>query len=270
MSESDLPMMPFFVKDWMAATVHWACAERGAYISLLAFQWANGFVPADSAELARIAGVADADFDRVWSKIGAKFDGDEKGLFNNRLEEHRKKATRLRDAHARGATVANAVRRERRVAHVRAVNDADCSAERNAAVTPTSTSTSSSEDQSKSASLRSAHAQRVPRGTAWNEDEWINFKLEYPIRAGGVQWERAKKAWRARLADGHKWEELIEGAKRYQLYCDAAGKVGTEYVMHASTFVGPDKGFMQDWELPAFDATGATWTPPPDEAGDPV
>ncbi len=92
MSDADLPMMPFFVKDWLAATMHWGSAERGAYISLLAFQWVNGKVPPDVSQLARISGLTEAEFEKVWLKIGRKFDGDESGLFNNRLEEHRKRS----------------------------------------------------------------------------------------------------------------------------------------------------------------------------------
>lgn len=273
MSEDDLPMMPFMVKDWIAATMHWPCAERGAYISFLAFQWVNHYLPVEDVQLARIAGIETAQFESVWATVGQKFDSDERGLFNIRLEEHRKKALKLRDAHARGATVANAVRRARR----HGVRGADCNAERiaehDAAVTPTSTSTStSSEDRNHVSSAtrqRSANAQRASRGTPWNEDQWLNFKLEYPHRGGGQPWTRAVKACKTRLAEGVTWEEIIEGAKRYAKYCEAAGKVGTEIVMHASTFLGPDKRYLEDYDVPAEAAANARWSPPSEEVMDP-
>jgi uncharacterized protein YdaU (DUF1376 family) len=274
MSAQDLPIMPLFVKDWLGATLHWTDAERGAYMSLLVFQWVNNKVPADTAQLARIMGTPEREFEARWSRVGVKFDGDQSGLFNNRLEEHRKKALQLRDKRAFGATVANAHRRAKRTAERNAEpiaeHDAERISEHHAPVTPTSTSTStSSEEKNKRASLRSAHAQRASRGTPWNDDEWINFKLEYPHRIGGVQWARAMKSWKARLAEGHTWQELLEGARRYRMYCDAAGKSGTEYVMHASTFCGPDKGFTQEWEIPADASSGETWVPPEDETVDP-
>lgn len=274
MSEKDLPILPLFVKDWLGATVHWTDAERGAYMSLLVFQWVNNKVPSDTAQLARIMGTPEREFELRWGTVGPKFDGDQAGLFNNRLEEHRKKALRLRDRHALGATVANANRRAKRIAQPYAEgdteHDAKRSAEHHAPVTPTSTSTSTSteEEKNKKASLRSAHAERAPRGTPWNDEWWIDFKLEYPHRIGGVQWARAMKAWKARLREGHTWDQLIEGVKRYAAYCVAVKK-DPEYVMHASTFCGPDKGFMQEWEIPVEVATAETWQPPTEEIEEP-
>jgi uncharacterized protein YdaU (DUF1376 family) len=280
MSENDLPMMPFFVKDWIAATSHWSDAERGAYISLLAFQWVNGNVPPDVSQLARIMGTPDEEFERRWATVGKKFDGDKRRLFNNRLEEHRKEAMRLRQAHTLGATLANEKRRAKRgaqrVPHDVPQDDAQC----NEGVTPTSTSTSflrlppseipegiSSEGKlSNGTHTRSANAQRASRGTRWDDEKWITFKLAYPHRVGGYDWQGAMKAWRARLAEGHKWEELLEGVLRYSRYCEAAQKIGTEFVMQAKTFCGPGQRFLEEWEIPA---SGEAWSPPSDEAVDP-
>jgi uncharacterized protein YdaU (DUF1376 family) len=273
MSEDDLPMMPFMVKDWIAATMHWPCAERGAYISFLAFQWVNNFLPAEDVQLARIAGIEPAQFERVWATVGQKFDADERGLFNIRLEEHRKKAIKLRDAHARGATAANAVRRARRHGQPIAECNAERIAEHDAAVTPTSTSTSTSVEEgnhvSSATRQRSANAQRAPRGTPWDDDNWLTFKLAYPHRGGGQPWERAKKACKTRLAEGVSWDEIIEGAQRYAKYCEAAGKVGTEIVMHASTFLGPDKRYLEDFDVPAEAGGPARWSPGADDVVDP-
>jgi uncharacterized protein YdaU (DUF1376 family) len=272
MSPDELPMMPFMVKDWIAATMHWPCAERGAYISFLAFQWVNHFLPAEDVQLARIAGIEMSEFERIWGTVGQKFDSDERGLFNIRLEEHRKHAITLRNAHRRGADTANAVRRARR--HAR--QDADCSAQRGAQhdadVTPPSPSPSPSTQEVKlvaPAVRRSAHAQRVPRGTPWNDDQWLNFKIEYPHRAGGQPWPRAIRACKARLAEGHTWDVIIEGAKRYAAYIRAAGKENTEIVMHASTFLGPDTRFLEDWDVPAEGAEGR-WQPEGEEIDPPA
>jgi uncharacterized protein YdaU (DUF1376 family) len=265
MSQDDLPMMPFFVKDWIAATVHWSDAERGAYMSLLAHQWVNGSVPPDVSQLARIMGTPSDQFDARWGIVGRKFDGDDTGLFNNRLEEHRKDALRLRDAHSLGARKANANRRARRSAQHDAENGVERSAEHGAVDTPTSTSTStSSEEKSKKPSLRSASAQRASRGTAWDDEKWITFKIDYPHRIGGYDWEGAKKAWRARLAEGHTWDELFDGVKRYRAYCETANK--PEFVMMPKTFCGPGKRFLEEWEVPV---PGDAWAPPADDATDP-
>lgn len=262
MSELDLPMMPLFVKDWMAATVHWTDAERGAYISLLAFQWVNKVIPTDEVQLARIMGTPESQFDERWAAVGQKFDGDGQGLFNNRLEAHRKNAIRLRDAKARGAEAANVVRRAKKTQRVLAAN-----AERDASVTPTSTSlsTSSEEEECKNTEQRSAFAERVSRGSYFSEEKWIDIKLDYPKRAGGLDPEGGKKAAKARLREGHTWDQFRDGIQRYRRYCEVAGKVGTEYVMTLKTFFGPGKRFLEDWDLPADAPRDAAWSPPIDD-----
>jgi len=266
MSADDLPMMPFFVKDWLAATMHWPCAERGAYISLLSFQWCNGSVPPDVSQLARIAGVNEGDFERIWLTVGAKFDADDTGLFNRRLEEHRKEALRLRDARTLGATLANQKRRARRDAERGSTPVPRDDAERTHPSTSTSTSTSS-EEEKKTARARPARAQRVLRGTydLSADDDWLNFKLAFPARAGGQPWRAAMKAWRARVAEGHDPKEFVAGAERYATWIKARGDERTAYVMHAKTFLGPEKYFLQDWDPPLEAANDERWSPPSDD-----
>ena len=72
MSVDDLPFMPFWVKDWIAATMHWAGAERGAYFQLLCFQWVNGRVPPDVSQLARITGFDETEFESIWRTVGER------------------------------------------------------------------------------------------------------------------------------------------------------------------------------------------------------
>lgn len=255
-------MMPFFVKDWLTATMAWPCAERGAYISLLAYQWANGSVPPDVSQLARIAGVDEGEFEHVWLTVGSKFDADERGLFNKRLEEHRKEALRLRDARTLGATLANQKRRARHDAERGSTTVPREDAERTHPSTSPSTST---EEEQKKPRARSARAQRVLRGTfdLSADESWLNFKLAFPARAGGQPWRAAMQAWRTRLAEGHDPQQFIEGATRYAKWVKARGAERTEYVMHAKTFLGPEKYFLQDWELPAANDEG--WSPPSDD-----
>jgi hypothetical protein len=84
-----------------------------------------------------------------------------------------------------------------------------------------------------------------------SDPEWLlDFKLAYPERAGDPKWRSAVKAASARLDEGHTTQEFIDGAKRYATFCEATGKVGTEYVKQASTFLGPDKPFLLPWKPP--------------------
>ena len=43
---------------------------------------------------------------------------------------------------------------------------------------------------------------------------------------------------------------MIDGACGYAAYCDATEKTGTQYVMQAATFLGPDTPFLDTWEPP--------------------
>lgn len=267
--------MPFFVKDWLTATMHMTNAERGAYFSWLAFQWVNGVLPADEVQLARIGGVAPEEFARVWAIVGKKFDGDKHGLFNKRLEQVRKEAMRLRDARALGATLANRKRNAKRLAGHDAANDADHGAqhdaERVAQTTHTYTNTNTGEEKKQNgAARRLARAQRVSRETvldAANED-WIRVKLAAPRRVGSQPMDRALKAWSARRAEGHEAVAILEGTERWAHFV-AQTHQDPKYVMQLATFLGPERHFLADWEVPPEAVNDGRWSPPSDEGIDP-
>lgn len=80
--------------------------------------------------------------------------------------------------------------------------------------------------------------------------EFEEFKEIYPLRSGAQPWSRALKVIRARLKEGNKWADLLEGARRYAAYCNAVDKTGTEYVMQAATFCGSEYHFLELWKPP--------------------
>lgn len=80
------------------------------------------------------------------------------------------------------------------------------------------------------------------------------FKSLYPKRSGDQKWYEAKQAVNARLREGHTWTEILDGARRYAEWCRVTGKVGTETVKQAATFVGPGKPFLDPFTLPATKA----------------
>lgn len=81
-------------------------------------------------------------------------------------------------------------------------------------------------------------------------EELGRLRSAYPRRSGSQPWRRAAQAAHARIADGHTWAEMIDGARRYAAYIAATGREGTEFVMQAATFLGPDKHFAQPWTPP--------------------
>ena len=80
--------------------------------------------------------------------------------------------------------------------------------------------------------------------------EFTEFKSLYPKRSGSQPWKRALKAINARLRKGSTWHDILDGAKRYAVYCEATDRIGTEYVMQAATFCGPELHFLEPWKPP--------------------
>lgn len=72
----------------------------------------------------------------------------------------------------------------------------------------------------------------------------------YPTRAGGNPWGKAISAIKARMSEGHSWKTIADGIRRYAVFCDHTGKTGTEFVKYAATFCGPDKYFLEPWNIP--------------------
>lgn len=79
---------------------------------------------------------------------------------------------------------------------------------------------------------------------------FAEFRLAYPPRAGSQRWRDAERASNARVSEGHVPREMIDGAIRYANYCRAQGKLRTEYVLQAATFLGPNKPFLEPWTPP--------------------
>lgn len=78
----------------------------------------------------------------------------------------------------------------------------------------------------------------------------------YPKRAGGNSKAGAFKAWKARLKDGVKPDDMLAGVKRYAAYARATGSVGTQFVKQAATFFGPDRHFEESWQSPSAPGGG--------------
>lgn len=78
-------------------------------------------------------------------------------------------------------------------------------------------------------------------------DGFEEFWNTYPQRAGNNPKHRALKAYAVRIAEGHAPAEFLEGVGRYAAFVRATGKEGTEFVLQAATFLGPDKPFLMPW-----------------------
>lgn len=95
---------------------------------------------------------------------------------------------------------------------------------------------------------------RTARRNAPTSGWFADFQAAYPKRGGDQGWQKATRAAAARLREGHHETEMIAGAQRYAAFCEVTGKLGTEYVKQACTFLGPDKHFLNPWNPPATKA----------------
>lgn len=78
----------------------------------------------------------------------------------------------------------------------------------------------------------------------------------YPRRSGDNPKRKAFECWSARRKEGTDPAELLAAVGRYADWCEGTGKVDTETVMQAKRFFGPDKPFLNSWELPKEVANG--------------
>lgn len=92
------PAFSFYPKDFLVGTVTLSLAERGAYITLLSYQWDNGSVPDDARDRCRILGCTRREADAVWERIKEKFDPVGDAWRNTRLEVERSKQADRRAA----------------------------------------------------------------------------------------------------------------------------------------------------------------------------
>ncbi len=71
----------------------------------------------------------------------------------------------------------------------------------------------------------------------------------YPKRSGNNPKPKALKAYEKRRKS-FSFEVIQHGVMRYQAFCEATGKLNTEFVMQAARFFGPDECFTQAWDIP--------------------
>jgi hypothetical protein len=73
--------------------------------------------------------------------------------------------------------------------------------------------------------------------------EFETFWQAYPKRSPDNPKIAAYKAWKTRLKEGVEAALLVACARNYHDHCRQTGKLNTEFVLMASTFLGPNRRF---------------------------
>lgn len=89
---------------FITGTATFTLEERGAYSLLLDYQWDMVRLPVDDQDLAALLGVSVQRFRALWErKVGAKFKQDDRGYYNQRLEDERLRALEISRTNRRNA-----------------------------------------------------------------------------------------------------------------------------------------------------------------------
>jgi phage replication O-like protein O len=101
----------------------------------------------------------------------------------------------------------------------------------------------------------------VPNPETRRDDAAIDDGFErawslYPRRSGSNSKKAAYGKWQAQLRKGVKSEDMQAAVERYANYIRGTGKEGTELVMQAQRFFGPNEEWKNDWALPSENGRG--------------
>jgi uncharacterized protein YdaU (DUF1376 family) len=87
------PAFPFYAQDFLTGVMHFNMAERGIYITLLAYQWAHGKIPKK-----RLGFILGYDWEQHWDIVRFKFiELDDDFIINERLESERDKRAAFKE-----------------------------------------------------------------------------------------------------------------------------------------------------------------------------
>jgi len=110
------PAFQFYAADFLASTADMSCAEVGAYLRLLLFQWERGGIPDDPRVIRRVISSTPSSATTLWRSLKARFNYNEKDQCwkNARLERVRAEQTEFAALGRRGG--------EKRAVKARRVN----------------------------------------------------------------------------------------------------------------------------------------------------
>ena len=209
---SDMEWFPLYVNRFLNSRRlrRMSAASIGIYTLLLCESWEGGAIPDDDDELEFLGRCSASDARAVLKRCFKLTKG---GWVNPELEGIRAEQTEKRD---------RLVEAGRKGGKARAANSA-----------------SDAQAMLKPPSSIRREEKRIETTTAF-EVEFSTFWEQYPKRVGK---QTALKAWQARRREGIGVEDIMAGLTRYLKYKAITG----EKHLNASTFLGPDERWAEDW-----------------------
>ena len=239
---SALPYMPLYVADYLADAAHLTTEEHGAYLLLIMTYWQRGKpLPADPDRLARIARLSNerwTDVERTLNDFFLVIDGHwHHKRINAELEKVRDKTEKAKRAGAASASARKATPVQQ------TLNGRSTDVQQTFNHTDTDTDTEVVREDSMALS-----APEIDPGSKAVKEEPEGFDAfwkAYPKRDGNADRKGAVKAFEAarKRADGH--EVITQAASRYATHCREKGKIGTEFVKQARSWLNGD--LWREW-----------------------
>jgi uncharacterized protein YdaU (DUF1376 family) len=87
----------FYPDDFAGGTRGMSLASKGAFIDLLAYQFANGSIPKDDRTLCRIVGAFPDEWEEIRGEVLSKFEEDGGALVNRRMQKERDERNEIRE-----------------------------------------------------------------------------------------------------------------------------------------------------------------------------
>jgi hypothetical protein len=94
-------------------------------------------------------------------------------------------------------------------------------------------------------------------------DQFIWLWENRPRRQGSDSKKKAFQCCKARIKQGATWRQMAEGMNRYKDFCQATGKLNTEFTMQMTRFFGSEEQFKEDWTYEAAPANQSVFANQP-------
>lgn len=232
----DFDFMPLYLDEWEQSNVigSMPASSEGLFLRLILKQWRNECLPTDEERCKSLSRAKDAE----WKAFKPYFDevfpvGDDGQRRNPKCDERRKTAiSKIDRLRANGNLGGRPPKKTNEKPNGSELDNQEETKRKRSAKPDGSLS-------NKSKELPKGNSPQTPKGA---ETEFASFneflekfKEVYPARTGGQNWpkatEKLKTLWQSQGA------AIISGAIAYSKMLEGTGKIGSEFVKQASTWV---------------------------------
>jgi uncharacterized protein YdaU (DUF1376 family) len=221
MAREQAPAFQFYARDWLADSdvIAMSCAERGAYINLLAACWLEGSLPTDDGALRRIAGADSEEWEQLWTIVARRFQVRDGRYCNRRLDEERAKQRRFKRLQSDKGKRSAAIRLQPDVNRSSTEAQPDTQPKVNSASASSSAFASSKEQEGIGADAPTPIVEETGLTPRRLGELWHTLTGEaFPDVLGYEEWSEARiRTCRARIKehpDEDYWTRAIEGINR--------------------------------------------------------